>query len=368
MTKSSIRKTGAAVVSVFLVSIALLAMVPGASNDPAPMSNQEVTSATTVDEFLGNDRLGTELPYDTVNVPVENVALAGIENDIGYNCDTGDSILKSLPLYVGEPVDSTVPGRGRTGQLDPSQGDDEDWFIFTACAGQIITASVTSTETFGLSLVDATATVIELPYTADVTSMYFLNVLANDAIGEYTLNVALQGQNDAGSSSDAGNTMASALAVESGSYGGYMSEADREDWYRFQVSAGQGISVRVQPLEKSDYDIHLYTPQGILVHSAQYYGEDELTYMADATGTWYIQLDMFPGWDEELWPDDYFRYGSGAYELDVAIGGSVEHPSEPRSQPDIVPVAQTFVIDNDPTGNADEYNYLAAIPALVCDR
>ena len=84
---------------------------------------------------------------------------------------------------------------------------------------------------------------------------------------------------------------------------------------------------------------------------------------ADASGTWKIQLDIFPGWDEELWPDDYYLYGSGAYELDLSIGGTVEAPETPLPQPEIFPVAQTFIINDDPTGNADEYSYLAAVPA-----
>jgi hypothetical protein len=74
-------------------------------------------------------------------------------------------------------------------------------------------------------------------------------------------------------------------------------------------------------------------------------------------------IDMFPGWDTEKWPDDYFLYGSGAYELTLDIGGSAESPPVPRDQPDIVPIAQTFVINDDQTSNKDEYSYLAAIPA-----
>ena len=60
-----------------------------------------------------SSELGVEQPYDTYYVPPEDVKLAGEENDIGYNCDAGDRIQKSLPIYPGEPIDQRVPGRGR---------------------------------------------------------------------------------------------------------------------------------------------------------------------------------------------------------------------------------------------------------------
>jgi hypothetical protein len=115
--------------------------------------------------------------------------------------------------------------------------------------------------------------------------------------------------------------------------------------------------------EEADFDIHLYNPSDELVHSATYYGIDELEFPANADGTWKIKIDMFPGWDESKWPDNYFLYGAGAYELDLDIGGTAEAPPGPVPQPDITPIAQTFVVDNDKTSNKDEYGYLAAVPA-----
>jgi hypothetical protein len=100
-----------------------------------------------------------------------------------------------------------------------------------------------------------------------------------------------------------------------------------------------------------------------LVYSEQYYGGDELEYPADASGTWKIKIDMFPGWDESKWPDNYFLYGSGAYTLDLEVGGTAQAPTSADPQPDITPVAQTFVVNDDPNSNKDEYGYLAAVPA-----
>ena len=84
---------------------------------------------------------------DTYYVPEQEV-FAGEQNDVGYNTDAGGNILKSLPLYVGEPVDETIPGRGRTGSL--GNGDGEDWYRFSVCQGQTITATVSSGFSFEL--------------------------------------------------------------------------------------------------------------------------------------------------------------------------------------------------------------------------
>ncbi|HDS58993.1 MAG TPA: hypothetical protein ENN54_01690, partial [Thermoplasmatales archaeon] len=64
MTKSNVKKTGAVLVTAFFVSLALLSMVPGATNE-APRATQDRQPTRTVDDFLGNERLGTAQPYDT---------------------------------------------------------------------------------------------------------------------------------------------------------------------------------------------------------------------------------------------------------------------------------------------------------------
>ena len=304
------------------------------------------------------------LPYDVNYIPIEDVKLDGEQNDIGYNTDVGDSIRRSSSLYIGEPVEETVPGRGRTGTLNPDDRDNDDFYKFSVCKGQSISASVSSQAPFKVELFDIDAVSIPNGHVATVTGTYFLRIYTDGDIGgEYTLDVQLQGQNDADSGTDAGNTMNTALIISAGEYEGYMDHQDVEDWYRFEVSSATGIKVMVDPEEDSDYDIHLYDPSGNKVHSAQYYGEDTLEYPADVSGTWSIKLDMFPGWDESIWPDNYFLYGSGAYELELTLGGDVQPPDVSRSQPDITPIAQTFILNDDPESNKDEYGYLAAIPA-----
>ncbi|MEA2054744.1 MAG: PPC domain-containing protein, partial [Candidatus Thermoplasmatota archaeon] len=245
-----------------------------------------------------------------------------------------------------------------------------------ACEGQKISIKITPESNFDVELVDYEATQIavsentgttaeSIDYTVEVTEKYFMHIYTGDGAGKgsYTMDVSLVGQNDAGSGKDAGNTIGTAMSISSGSYFGYLDAYDWEDWYSFNANTGQGIKVTLECPSKTDFDVHLYNPSGEWVHSAQYYGDDTLEYPADASGTWKIKLDIFPGWDASKWPDNYFLYGSGPYEMELSIGVSVPAPPGPIPQPDITPVAQTFVVNNDKNSNADEYGYLAAIPA-----
>jgi hypothetical protein len=309
----------------------------------------------------------TEEPPQLLDVPISNLqpiealTLTGEHQDIGYNVDAGNAILQSSPIYIGEPVDETIPGRGRTASLDGGSGDRHDWYTFTACEGQSFSATVSNG--FSYEFYDHEGMVTGETLDTQATGRFFFHVFTESGSGEYTIDISAAGQNDAGTGGDAGNDINSATSISPGSYSGYMSYQDVEDWYSFSASSGQGIFVTVDPISLSDYDIHLYDPSGTLVHSAQFYGEDNLEYPSDASGNWKIKIDMFPGWDTEKWPDNYFLYGSGAYELELSIGGSAESPPGPIPQREITPIAQTFIINDDPSSNMDEYGYLAAVPA-----
>jgi hypothetical protein len=353
------------VIATLLLGAMILAPVYSATVQPSIYVNTGLPSKEELQKMPEPDVLGIEQPGDTRYIPKENVNLAGEQNDLNYNIDARNNIVGSLFIYPGEPVD-VAPGRGRTGSLDPSEGDTQDWYRFTACEGQTIQASIATSQDFALTICDASGKpVVGSSYTAVETGWHFLQIYANDGAttGDYTVSLTLSGQNDAGTGGDAGDTSSAATAIPSGEYTGYMDSSDVEDWYSFQANTGQGIEVRVEPLERSDFDVHLYNPSGELVLSGQYYGEDSIEYPADASGTWKIQLDIFPGWDTSKWPDDYFLYGSGAYELDLTVGGTVDPPVTPEPQPDVTPVAQTFIVNNDPDSNKDEYGYLAAVPA-----
>ncbi len=307
------------------------------------------------------DQSVREVPESSTSSTVSQEA-----DDVNYNTDVGNSIYSAAPLYPGEPNDK-APGRGTEGQLDPG-GDTTDWYYFAVAEGQTIEGSISN---FEMELKDPSgentlASGTSVSATAEKTGNYFLRVYTPEgaSAGSYELNLAVSGQDDAGSGGDAGNSIDNAASVSPGSYQGYLDSNDWSDWYSFDAGNGEGIIVdlKIKGI-KSDFDVHLYNPDGEMVHEAMYYGDDTLEYPADMSGTWTIEIDIWPGYDESKWPDDYFLYGSGPYEFELQVGGSADSPPGPIPQPDVKPIAQTFKIADDPTSNKDEFAYAAAVPA-----
>ena len=363
MKKIKINKAG---FLIFLISIMLV--LPTLTATPYQKKTNTISDIIQFnnDEAKASKSIDITKTIDNLRyTPKQQSKLTDYENDVGYNIDAGDTIRRSFEIYVGEPANENIPGRGRTGTLDPSNGDRSDYYRFMVCSGQVITYSISSSQQYSIELIDNTESVFESGKTAEYTGLYFLRIYAdNDQAGEYTFNVEIQGQNDAGSGTDAGNSISSALKISSGTYNGYLDANDWTDWYSFEVSSGQGIFVDLLPKEESDFDIHLYNPNGEHVHSEQYYGKDSLEYPADISGSWTIKIDIFPGWDESKWPENYYLYGSGVYELEVTIGGEAKTPPSLKPlQNEIQPIAQTFIVQDDQQSVKDEYAFLSSIPA-----
>jgi len=366
MEKPNYNKIGAVLIAIFFLGVALI--IPSFS---ATSENNILKTNYNENPFQTLGPLdfeeNTEHPvigYEEIYIRPEDVSFAGEQNDINYNVDAGNRIQRSIPIYPGEQID-LGPGRGRTGSLDPDNGDNADYYRFTVCEGQTIQVSLSTAYDYDIQIFDIGGNEVGQSYTAESTGLHFIGIIANDGAiaGDYTLSISITNQNDANSGSDAGNTINNAISISPGTYSGYLDSNDHEDWYSFNVNSGQGIFITIDSPEKNDMDVHLYDPSEELVYSAQWYGDDELEYPADASGTWKIKIEAWPGWDTSKWPDDYYLYGSGGYIFDLIVGGSADAPVVPEPQPAITPVAQTFIVNNDPTSNKDEYGYLAAIPA-----
>jgi hypothetical protein len=377
---SKIGKIGAVVLAIFLLGSMIALPISGAisikSNNVTRILdkiwnyNEPDPQTENVDERAWLDRYHRE---------DEDTSMATSHNDMGTNNDAGDTITRSAAFYPGEPTDA-APGRTRVGYLDPSDRDEDDFYRFAVGVGMSISWSFTTSENYDVEILDIGGDPISSGHTASQTDWYFAHVYttAGGGLGQYNLDITVSGQNDAGTGNDAGDTIGDATPITPGTYEGWMDSDDWEDWYSFSANSGQGIFVSVEEFEKrhADFDIHLYNPSGEHVHSAMYYGANKLytgqfqadkrlQYPADASGTWKIKIDMFPGWDTSKWPDDYFLYGSGPYELELSVGGTAEAPPGPIPQPEIKPRAQTFKITNDPNSNSDEYAFLAAVPSAV---
>ena len=317
--------------------------------------------------------------YDVDPDPVP-ISKDGSNDDAGYKKDARDEINKAAAIYPGEVLDDT-PGRGRTGKL--SSSDDQDWYFFTVCDGQeiVITMTPPTGHDYDLSLWDEDeverdsstnpdSTMESITYTADYTGRWYICMLYVSGTGEaqYSFTVELNGQNDAGTASDAGDNFADATIITPGEYYGYLDMNDAYDWYKFDVEDGDGIHFNLNMRTVAylaDFDIHLYNPSEELVYEEKYYYDDELLYPADETGEWRVKIDIFPGWVDCPQPTewDYYSYGSGPYELEFIIETSVPAPPGPIPQPDITPIAKTFIIADDPDSNKDEFGYMASIPA-----
>ena len=365
MKMKSINKAG-----LFILLITIMLVTPSLSAYSFQRTNKITTNPVEIitNDLEYSDSIEIDITKTIDNMrytPTQEATLADYENDVGYNVDVGDTLRRSYEIYVGEPTDQRYPGRGRTGMLDPSSGDDADCYQFKACKGQQITYSLSSSENYEIEIYDKNEQIVESGNETEFTDTYFINIYAvSDEAGEYTFTVNLQGQNDADLGSDAGNSISSATTILPGIYNGYLDSNDWEDWYSFDVLTGQGIFIELSSEEESDFDIHLYNPNNEYVHSEQFYGDDSLEYPADMSGTWKIKIDIFTGWDESQWPENYYLYGSGVYELELTIGGTAEEPPSLKElQHTINPVAQTFIIQDDPESVKDEYSYLAAIPA-----
>jgi len=142
--------------------------------------------------------------------------------------------------------------------------------------------------------------------------------------GNYSLAVSIVSQNDAGSGGDAGDDLTTATPVNAGTYSGFMKDEDTNDCYKIiqNVTAGQGLYVRVIPSETQPVEIRLYD-QGKV---QQTYGSG----MAGATvtvGTKAATTGMF-----------YIRVKSlssyGTYTMLISLEPSIGVPTHKPVAPD----------------------------------
>jgi Zn-dependent metalloprotease len=130
------------------------------------------------------------------------------------------------------------------------------------------------------------------------------NIFANHGIGSAPVT-----QNDAGSGADAGDTFAAALSLSPGTYTCLLNTTDRNDYFKFNVTSGQVIKVKITPPSTADFDLYLYNPSQTQVGSstAGTGAVDSVVYTATTTGTFYAKA--------------YEYSGSGNYTLLISVGG-----------------------------------------------
>jgi len=111
----------------FIVIISIMLLTPTITAISYQNERQLNIRNQVFDDNQNTNTLDITKTIDNMKyIPIEEVKLAGEQNDIGYNIDAADIIQRSVDIWVGEPVDERIPGRGRTGSLEPNNGDSKD--------------------------------------------------------------------------------------------------------------------------------------------------------------------------------------------------------------------------------------------------
>ena len=145
---------------------------------------------------------------------------------------------------------------------------------------------------------------VTIPTTATQVRFWFKSDGSLTYTGAYVDDVVLTAtgaaiaQNDAGTGGDAGNTIATATLVNPGSWTGcYLDATDRNDYYKFNVTSGQVIKVKITPPSAADFDLYLHNPSQTQVGSSTRGAGlvDSIVYTANATGYWYCRAYQYSG-------------------------------------------------------------------------
>ncbi|PIU13223.1 MAG: hypothetical protein COT21_02340, partial [Hadesarchaea archaeon CG08_land_8_20_14_0_20_51_8] len=217
------------------------------------------------------------------------------QNDMGTNTDAGNSI----------SVSAEISSRSGTGYID-AQTDTDDYYKVHVGSGQTISVEMAppSGSDFDLELYNPSQSLVDsstlggsqtdsVEATATSTGYYYIHVEQWSGSGIYSMAVTVTGgtaQNDANSGQDAGNSFVQALAIEAGSYTGFVDSTDTDDCYKLMnLSSGQTIWVSLIPPYGSDFDLYLYDPNQTSVASSTQGGSqaDTVSYVATSSGDHY---------------------------------------------------------------------------------
>lgn len=228
-----------------------------------------------------------------------------MQNDAGSGIDSGNSAVHAIEIAADESIE------GEVGDLDES-----DWYMFEIPQGDIFTLTFApgdNSEAIDIDLFDseldnywynsnvqpgvtATKTVIMSSSSGD---NYYAEV--SDGKGDYTLEINLTSQNDAGIGTDAGDRAVDAVPIELGNtYTGLLGDYDEQDWFSVEVAEGQSVGFAVTPGddgETLDVDIYDAEQDNLGYESNVASGVTcEISLPDDAAaGTYYLELSDAQG-------------------------------------------------------------------------
>jgi hypothetical protein len=216
------------------------------------------------------------------------------QNDAGSSGDAGDTKETAINITSGE-FDGYLLA-----------GDVKDRYNFSAVTMDVISVllKVPPKANFDIALYDPDGNkktssertndgaFERLYYVADSSGDWSIVISATANYGNYTFILEVNKQNDAGSGSDAGNSIDTAISITPSEYSGFLMSGDVRDWYKFHINEGEVISMLLKVQPTANFDVKLYDPsftekdrsengQGSLEH---------IFYGADVTGYWLINV------------------------------------------------------------------------------
>ena len=268
----------------------------------------------------------------TVRVDASN------QNDAGSGGDAGNNAQNACHIH---------PGVSYQGSL--KDDDVSDYYSFDVGAGQIISvslsaAAVTSGAEFIVELDDPDGdskgcacmsqdSPGKIEHVAGSTGTWIIRVTSDPCCtdcmcgggggeGNYRLRVDIADQNDAGSGGDAGNDAEHAYPIDPGTaYRGFLEADDGYDYYSFEASVDQIISVSLSATPEMmpnagyswtsgpSFRVVLYAPDGAFKGSAssKQGSPGKVERVAGSTGTWRIGVES-----------DYMERGDYTVRVDIA--------------------------------------------------
>lgn len=274
----------------------------------------------SAEQYLGAGTYGTY----TMNVSLISQDDAGSGGDAGDTFGAATTIASANGTYTGFVKDDDV----------------DDYYKLNVTAGQTLSVKVTPAITLGaeLWLFDGTTMtekaytwgwegeIIETSWTTNSeqpTYLFYMRVKAGSPLGAgtygtYTVNVSLICQDDAGSEGDAGDTLATATEIATGTYSGFLKDDDVYDCYETiqNVILGQGIYITITPEETLGVELWLYD-KNKNERDYAFGSMGAIARLSDSqvpeTGTYYIRIK---------------RHSEGTYSVAVSIEPTIGTPTQ----------------------------------------
>ncbi|MFO7944278.1 MAG: pre-peptidase C-terminal domain-containing protein [Anaerolineales bacterium] len=205
-----------------------------------------------------------------------------------------------------------------TGTLDEGS---EDWYTFEVADGHVLSVEFTAgedAESMNVQLLGSEQNEIWVerrigPTVTQLTRQvmssssggtYYIKVSGGH--GEYSLELAAESQDDAGSGGDAGDRVADALQVEMDqTFSGEIANFDAEDWYAFEVPDGHVLNVKFTAGEDAEsMNVQLLGPEQNEIWVERRIGPtvtESVEVSEAAEGTYYIRVSD----------------GNGSYTIDI---------------------------------------------------